>query len=137
MAEKMAIVVHSGAPDKLLSLATICTGAVAQDFEVDIFLMLQAVNAFRKDMAPADRPFSENDELRPAVNENAKKLNHTPWYEMLAELREMGEVRINVCSAAPQLLGIEMDDLLDIVDGAVGALHIVSTAQEADVHFFI
>ncbi len=137
MAEKMAIVAFSGSPDRMFGMATLCTGAIAQDMEVDIFLMAGAVHAFRKDIAPTDRPFSENDDLRPTVIENAAKLQLKPWYEMLAELKEMGELKIHVCSTAPKLLGLELKDLLDIVDDAVGALGIVTAAQEADVHFFI
>jgi len=137
MAEKMAIVAFSGAPDRLFGMATLCVGAVAQDIEVDIFLRLGAVRAFQKKTVSADRPYSENDDMRPTVLENAKKLDLKPWYEMLADLKEVGELRINVCSTAPKLLGIEMDELLDIVDGTVGAFEIVSAAQEADVHFFV
>lgn len=137
MAENMVIVAFSGSPDRLFGMATLCSGAIAQDMEVDIYLMQGAVHAFRKDVAATDRSFSENDDTRATVQENAVELKLDPWYEMLADLKEMGDLRINVCSTAPKLLGVGLEDLLDIVDGEVGALGIVTAAQEADVHFFI
>ena len=137
MAERMAIVAFSGSPDKMLGMAMLCSGAIAQDFEVDIYLMLWGVHAFRKDVVQADLPYAEHNELRSTVEENAVKNGVAPWQEMLADLKELGELRIHVCSTAPKLVGVTKEDLLDIVDDVVGAVEIVSTAKEADVHFFI
>jgi peroxiredoxin family protein len=137
MAERMVIVAFSGSPDKMFSMATLCSGAIAQDMEVDIYLMTWGVHAFRRDIAKTDQPYSEHDELRQTVEENAAKLNLSPWYEMLEDLKELGELRIHACSTSPKLHGVGLEDLLDIVDDVVGAVEIISAAQTADVHFYI
>jgi peroxiredoxin family protein len=137
MVERMVIVAFSGSPDKMFAMATLCSGAIAQDYEVDIYLMQWGVHAFRKDVAETDRPYAEHDELRSTIQENAAKIGLQPWHEMLADLKELGELRIHVCSTAPKLVGVEKEDLLDIVDDIVGAVEIVSAAKDADVHFFI
>jgi peroxiredoxin family protein len=137
MADKMSVVVYSGSPDRMLGLSMLCSGAIAQDYEVDIYLMLWGCHAFRKDMVSVDSPYAEFDDMRQTVKANAAALNMQPWHEMLADLKEMGELRIHLCSTAPKLIGVEMEDLLDIVDDVVGVVEIISACDEANVHFLI
>jgi peroxiredoxin family protein len=137
MAAKMAITVFSGGLDRLTGVAMLVSGAAAQDMEVDIFLMLWATHAFRKDVAPDLESFSEFEELKPTFMENRAKANLPPWYEMLAQAKELAPVRVHVCSTALTLVGAEKEDLLDIVDDVVGAGEIAATAEAADATFFV
>ena len=59
-----------------------------------------------------------------------------PWYDALRELKEIGNVRIHVCSSSLQAWNLELDDLI-LVNDIVGITEIVSTIEEAKITLFI
>ena len=137
MAEKMAIVLFSGSLDKLTGMAVLVAGAAAQDVEVDIFLQLWGAYAFKKDVAEKNTNFSEFPELKPQVHEALTKLKAPSWIELLQQARELGTVRIHLCSLALQIWGESKDEFLDMVDDVIGAGEFITMAEEADINLFI
>ncbi len=137
MADKMAVVLFSGSLDRLTGTAVLVAGAAAQDVEVDIFLQLWGAYAFRKDVAEKNTNFSEFPELKPQVHEALVKLQAPSWLDLLKQAREVGTVRIHLCSLAFQIWGGNKEDFLDIVDDIIGAGEFITMAQEADATFFV
>ncbi len=136
MAEKMVLVIFSGTPDRLLGAAILASGAVAMDMEVDIYLMLWGVYGFLKKNLEKNKELSEHKELASEVEKGLKNAGLKPWYEILKEAKELGTVRVHVCSAAAKVWGAKLEDIY-LADDFVGASEIVSTAKEAEVALFI
>ncbi len=136
MPEKMVLVIFSGTPDRLLGAAVLTSGAVAMDMEVDIYLMLWGVYAFLKKNLEKNKELSEHKELAEELEKGLKNAGLKPWYEMLKEAKELGTVRIHVCSAAAKAWNAKLEDIY-LADDFVGAAEIVSTAKEAEIAFFI
>ena len=136
MSERMVIIVNNGTPDRLLGMAVLVSGAVALDMEVDIYLMLWGVYAFKKDVVEKNKELIEHKDLAPQVEEGLKGAGLKPWYEMLKELKEMGTVRIHACGAALKAWNATKDDLI-LVDDVIGATEMVTAAKEANVALFI
>ncbi len=136
MAGKMVLIVNNGTPDRLIGLAVLASGAIAQDMEVEIYLMLWGVYAFRKDILEKNKELIEHKELGSEVEEGLKRAGLKPWYETLKELRELGNLKVYACSAALKAWNVTKDDLF-IADDVVGAVEIVNAAREAEVALFI
>jgi len=136
MAEKMVLVIFSGTPDRLLGAAVLVSGAVAMDMEVDIYLMLWGVYGFLKKNLEKNKSLSEHQELADELEKGLKNAGLKPWYEILKEAKELGTVRIHVCSAAAKVWGAKLEDIY-LADDFVGAGEIITAAKEADVAFFI
>lgn len=136
MAEKITIVVFSGSVDRLLGMSVLTTGAVALDYEVNIFLMLWGSYAFKKDFYDKNQTISEPimtiDEFRKCTD----TANLPPWYEMLKKARASGTVKIYGCSAACKAVNADLEDL-EFVDSMVGAGEIIETSTESKATYFI
>ncbi len=135
--EKVTIVVFSGTIDRLLGMAILTNAAIAMDYSVDIYLMLWGTYAFKKDVIGKDNTISEHlDFTGEKFTEVLKAGNISPWYEMIKQSREMGKVKIYVCSAAGKAWKAELGDL-EYVDDFVGAGEIVINSTESKATYFI
>ena len=67
MAEKMCITVATGSVDRLTGMAVLVSAAAAMDMEVEIFLQLWGVHAFKKDVMNKNMNLIEFKELGPQV----------------------------------------------------------------------
>lgn len=137
MPERMAVVVFSGAVDRLLGLATLVLAAAASGMEVYILLQLWGVYAMRKDVVEKNTEFSEFEELKPKVQEGLKRIKVRPWIEMIREAKEVGTVKIYACSQALQAWGITKDDLVDVVDDVMGAAEFLDISRDANITYFV
>ena len=136
MPEKMVICVFSGTYDRLVGMSVLVSGAVALDMEVEIYLMLWGSYAFRKDTIGKDTEISEHFDLKDRLFEGMKKAGLKPWYELLKELKQMGNVKIYACGAAAKTWDAEQKDL-EFVDGICGASEMVTALSEAKIALFI
>ena len=136
MTDKITIVVFSGSVDRLLGMSVLTSGAIALDYEVNIFLMLWGSYAFKKDVFAKNHSISE-----PVMNfKDFKKCTETanlpPWYEMLKSAKTSGKVNIYGCSAACKAVSADLKDL-EFVDAMVGAGEIISTSADSKATYFI
>jgi len=136
LADKMTITVFSGSVDRLTGMAILVSGAVALDMEVEIFLQLWGVYAFKKDVIKENHNFSEFKELAPKVAERLKELKLPMWYELLKQAKEMGNVKIYACSTACKIWNVTKDDL-ELVDDLIGAAEWVDKCREAKISLFV
>ena len=136
MADKMCITVMSGSIDRLTGMAILTSAAVSMDMEVEIFLQLWGVYAFKKDVIRENMNLSEFKELGGKVAERLKELNIPPWFEMLREAKKLGKVRIYACSAACSIWNVKKEDL-EMVDEIIGAGEWVEKMREAKITLFV
>lgn len=130
----------SGSLDKLTAAGVILSGAVADDMEVDIYVLLQAARAFKKEIATnKDKlELAENPQLREEFLASLEKLNVKEWHQFFKEAKELSEVRIHICGLAGKIWGGEkLEDFIDLADDIVGIGEYITAAEEADMHMFI
>lgn len=119
--------------DKLQEATTIASGAIANDEEVFMFCMHDAVYALKKD-APAE---PEVHSAYPEVVEKIKKAKSEnkliPWKSLLRDLKELGDLKIVVCGQIAEILELFSKDNFDpIVDEIAGVATLSKMAMEAD-----
>ena len=130
---RIAILMKSGTLADFTTLSMIVSGFVASDFEVKIFCMGDAVYAMKKDQVGTDVMFTSNypefaDNLTDALN--ARKV--TPWWELMADLKDLGEVEIQVCALVADVVHLEKEDFHELVDGIAGVANFAADVDDAD-----
>lgn len=100
--KKLCLALYTGSVDKLTAAGVILSGAAANDMQVDIYVLLQAARAFRKDIGDdADKlNMAENPALKKEFLESLKNLNVKTWMEFFKEPRELTNVKIHICGLA-------------------------------------
>lgn len=140
MEKKMTMALFSGSLDKLIAAGVILSGAAADDMEVDIYVLLQAARAFKKEIATNkdELKLAENTHLRNEFLQSLDKLNVKEWHEFFKEAKELTNVKIHICGLAGKIWGGDkLEDFIDLADDIVGIGEYITAAQEADVHLFI
>ena len=135
--EKITMVVFSGTIDRLIGMGILAQAALAMDYSVDIYLMLWGTYAFKKGVIGVDDTLSEHPDY---TGEKFKEVimngGISPWYEMIKQAREMGKVKIYVCSACGKAWNADLENL-EYVDDIVGAGEIVWNSTESKATYFI
>lgn len=138
MKERMSIILFSGTVDKLLAVATLASGAVAMDLDVDIFLTFWGIEAFRKGNWKTNRRLSKDfEDYGPAVMTAMEARRVPPWLETLKTARELGNVKVYACSMTMELFGLTLDDMEDVVDDVEGVAGFIERAKESQITLFI
>jgi len=136
--EKVSILLYSGTVDKLLPTAILTSGAVAMDMAVDIFVTFYGIHAFSKKVIRENKTFGKDfEEMVPMITQKIHEKNIPHWYDMLAEAKKSGNVKIHACSTACDMLDAKMEDLDPLVDDMVGIGSYFAEAAEAKVTLFI
>lgn len=136
MTDRVAITVFTGSADRLSGVAILVSGAVAMDLEVELFLQLWAVYAFRKKAIATNSQFSEFGEMAGAVQARQAELRMPPWHEMLRQAREFGNLRIYACSNACQIWKAGKEDL-DMVDEIMGAGEWILRSMDSKMTYYV
>jgi len=135
--ELFSIMVTSGTEDKLMAVATIANGAVAMDYDVHIFLAFWATHAFRKS-APQNLPLREEGKhLEEKMRSVMKEKGIPDWRTSLRKAKELGNVKIIVCSNMIKLFDIPEDDFIDLVDEISGIASYIDAATKAKANIQI
>jgi peroxiredoxin family protein len=140
MADRLSMIVFSGTVDKLFPVASLASGAVAMEQEVDIFLTFWGLEAFRKGAPQQNMRFSRDfEDKAPAMMALMQQKQVPSWYETLRKAKELGngKVRIHACAMTMDLMGLTKDDLDPIVDDVVGVGEFVEEAQKGKITLFI
>ena len=111
----------------------IASGAIANDEQVFMFCMHDAVYALKKDTLaePEVRsPYPEVvEKIKKAISENII----LPWKSLLKELKELGDLKIAVCSQIAEIFETSsVDDFDPIVDKIAGVTTLSKVVIEAD-----
>ena len=97
--KKMCLALYSGSIDKLTAAGVILSGAVADDMEVDVYVLLQAARAFKKEIAynKDELKLAENSHLREEFLNSLKQLNVKEWHAFFKEAKEISKVKFHIC----------------------------------------
>jgi len=138
--KKMCMALFSGSIDRLTAAGVVISGAAADDMDVDVYVLLQAARAFKKEVADnSDKlAMSESSELKDEFVKSLKDLNVNTWLEFFTTAKELSNVKIHICGLAGKIWGgSKIEDFVDIADDIVGIGEYITAAEEADVHLFI
>lgn len=134
--QSLALVLFSGTDDKLNAAAVMAAGAAALGRPVHVFLQYWALDAFRADRIRSDHGLAPEagGEGKAAV-EALRAAGQAPWYETMAQAKELGGVEIQACSLSMDILGIEETDLDGLVDGVEGVTAFYLNAGDGQIMF--
>jgi peroxiredoxin family protein len=120
--DTLSIALLSGTDDKLNAAALLVAGAAALGRKVDILLQYWALDAFRAGNTTKDHGLAA--EAGPDGAAAVQRFQHEGgaqhWSTVLAQAKELGEVRVHACSLSMDLLGLTSDDLDPLVDDVEG-----------------
>lgn len=130
----MQIVATKGRFSDWEAVALLASGAIAADYAVSIFAMNEAVWGLRKDLVGKDSSVrSSFQDYETKMNEAVMMGQVEPWWELLATLKHMGDLRLVVCALTTDVLELTQEDLMPLVDEISGVTAFAVTAGEADV----
>ncbi len=138
MAKKMVMAIASGDLEKLTIAGIVLSGAVAQDIEVKIFLLIGGAYAFKKDIADNFKEIKESPELNQQFIEGLKNANVPYWLEYFKKAKEFENVEILACGTAGKIWGAEkLEDFNEVVDDICGISEYISALEESDMSVMI
>ena len=136
--KKLTLALFSGSVDKLTAAGVILGGAAAEDMDVEIFVLLQAAFAFKKENAMTNDRVSEITDKKDEFLASLKHLGTPHWTEAFKTAKEMTKVKIHICGFAGKVWhGEKLDDFIDLADDICGIGEYIASAETADVNLFI
>lgn len=130
---KVAILVTSGTYANMTTMSLLASGAIANDMETTIFFMEDSVWALRKDSLGSDTSFhSAFPEVTEKYAEAQKAGKLIPWWELVPDLKELGELKVFACAQALDVMGLEESDLVDFVDEIAGVTMFLEVVDQVD-----
>jgi peroxiredoxin family protein len=134
--QPLALVLFSGTDDKLNAAAVMAAGAAALGRPVHVFLQYWALDAFRADRIKNDHGLAaEAGAEGKAAVEALRAAGQAPWYETMAQAKELGSLEIQACSLSMDVLRIEEKDLDPLVDGVEGVTAFYINAGDGQILF--
>lgn len=128
----LSILLQEASLNKFVSLGTLVSGAIVFDMEIKIFVMDEAVWAFRKDKYKELKIDTTVPGFEDSLLKGIENGTVNVWYDQLAELKEMGDVTINLCQLCCAIDNLEKDDFLDIVDRVASIATYIDDIFNAD-----
>jgi len=98
-------------------MTSLTGGAAAMEMEVHVFLAMDALLAFKKDVVE-NKAWKTSGE----VGEALLKSGMPTFIDYLKEAKETGKVKLYACEATMTLLGLSKDELDDVVDEVIGLI---------------
>ena len=138
--KKLCLALYTGSVDKLTAAGVILSGAAANDMEIDIYVLLQAARAFKKEVGDDESKLNmaENPDMKEEFLASLKSLNVKTWVEFFKEAKEITNLKIHICGLAGKVWGGEkLDDFIDLADDICGIGAYIESAEEADINLFI
>ncbi|MCD6333532.1 MAG: hypothetical protein J7L89_09695 [Bacteroidales bacterium] len=136
--KKLTLALFSGSVDKLTAAGVILGGAAAEDMDVDIFVLLQAAFAFKKENAMVNDRVAEITDKKDEFLASLKALGTPHWTEAFRTAKEMTNVKVHICGFAGKVWkGVKLDDFIDLADDICGISEYMASAEEADINLFI
>ncbi len=133
MAKKFVLALVSSGAEKLTAGGIILSGAIAQDMEAKVFLLIGGAYAFRKGVAEEHKKVGEAHFTTEEFQNGLKKANVPHWLEFYKNAKEMGNVKIYLCGTAGKIWKSADKDDFYLVDEVCGIGEYISAAEEADV----
>ncbi len=127
------VLIKSGTFNDFTTLALLTSGFVASDFEVRIFAMNDAVYALKKDQVGTDTVVrSHYGEFSEKFSESLNSGKAIPWWKLLSDMKEFGEITITVCALVADVVGLEKEDFHELVDDIAGVANFAADVDDSD-----
>ncbi len=138
MTDRLSLVVFSGTVDKLYPVAIMASGAVALGQDVEIFLTFYGLEAFRKGHPQKNMAMDMNyPEIGPMMMKVMMAKKMPSWYDMLAKVKAMGNVKVHACATTYDLMDMKKEDLDPMIDDVIGVTEFLSRASEGGITLFL
>lgn len=138
--KKLTMALYTGSLDKLTAAGVILSGAVADDMDVDIYVLMMGARAFKKEVG-SDRnklEMAEYPDLKNEFMESLDRLNVKSWTDFFKEAKSLSNVKVHICGLAGKIWGgTKLEDFNELADDIVGINEYITKAQEADMHLLI
>ena len=139
MANKAAIIVHSGDMDKIYSAMILGNGALAMGMEVSLFFTFWGLQRLKKGGLEKG-PLSKMNMLglgKWMIKRKMKQAKVTSLEKLMHDFKELGG-KILACDMTMEIMGVKLEDLRqDLITecGAVGTY--IEEARNSKVSLFI
>ncbi|WP_406677870.1 DsrE/DsrF/DrsH-like family protein [Neomoorella carbonis] len=125
---KLSVILLSGELEKLQAGCLVSSVASMSGMEVNVFVTMEALKAFRKDVISA-REFKTAGEIgREMLNKNVDL-----FYQLLENAKDMGNLKVYGCAMAMDLMEWKKEDLIDIFDDVIGVTAFLGKAAGSQV----
>lgn len=136
--KKLTLALFSGCVDKLTAAGVILGGAAAEDMDVEIFVLLQAAFAFKKENAMTNDRVAEITDKKDEFLASLKRLGTPHWTEAFKKAKELTNVKIHICGFAGKVWhGEKLEDFIDLADDICGIGEYMDSAENSDINLFI
>ncbi len=136
--KKLTLALFSGSVDKLTAAGVILGGAAAEDMDVEIYVLLQAAFAFKKENAMTNERVAEITDKKDEFLASLRSLGTPHWTEAFRTAKEMTNVKIHICGFAGKVWkGYKLDDFIGLADDICGIGEYMTSAEESDINLFI
>ena len=139
MANKAAIIVHSGDMDKLYSALILGNGALAMGMEASLFFTFWGLQRLKKGGLEKG-PLSKMNMLglgKWMIKRKMKQANVASLEKMMQDFKELGG-KILACDMTMDIMGVKREDLRDdIISDYCGVGTYMDEAKDATITLFI
>jgi len=135
--KKMAIVVHSGTLDLAYPPLMLAAAAGASDMEVDIFFTFWGLNLLKKKGLKRAKLGGAWRLGTGMMKMMIKRTGMATLPELLEAVMETGKVRLWACTATMDIMMVKKEQLIDGLEGYMGAAGFLDIAADCDVQLFI
>lgn len=134
--DSLNIVMSTGTVDKLINLGVLTQTAANLGMPVRIFVTATAVPAFRKEGYKTANVLPYGfDKVMAEIGAGLQRLKSGDWHAMLITAKEIGDVKIYMCSLMADSLKLKKPDLDPMIDDIVGAAAFMQGAANGEVIF--
>ncbi len=134
MTRGLGIVLYSGRADSLVLAGVLAQTAANYDMPTRIFVTSFAIPYFMKEK-PEPKVPEVFKEFAGKMMEGMAKMGAPSWYDMLKNAKELGDVKIMLCSMTMEAMGYSKEQADPIVDDIVGAATFLGEMEDYQVIF--
>ena len=127
-----AIVLSSDEFERVQAVSIISSVAAASDVPVDIFVTMNGFRAFDKEVIEGGN-FNGGEAAKAMLN--AEEVDVPLYPEQLEQAKALGPLSIHACDMTMELMGKELDDMVDLFDGTLGVAGFLNIAENKQVIF--
>lgn len=129
-----AIVIGSEELEKVQAASMIAAVAVVSDYELDVFVTMNALTAFEKEVVE-NRDFKTEGRVGELMLDPDTETQVPLFTEQLEQAKMLGELGIYACTMAMDLQGNALDDYIDLFDDELGVSGFLGLAEDKEVIF--
>ncbi|AVX21218.1 MULTISPECIES: DsrE/DsrF/DrsH-like family protein [Carboxydocella] len=124
---KLTVILISGEMEKLHAGCLVSSVAAVSGMEVNIFVTMDALKAFRKDVIES-KNFKTGEIGQEMLNKNVEL-----FYQLLENARDMGTCNVYGCAMAMDLMEWKKEDLVDVFDDIIGVTAFLGKAVGSQI----